>query len=130
MSLNPPMKTLIEIFWYGTLCYANTGFIYLLAHGLLADITSTCSTSDPTDCVNECAATDGCLAIQMVWGSGTCKLMNMIRAYTWEAEQCGFYIRNETDVTITGRSLGAMNQVLQNVVYPSMEECPDGWTVG
>uniref|UniRef100_A0A7E4VKS5 Apple domain-containing protein n=1 Tax=Panagrellus redivivus TaxID=6233 RepID=A0A7E4VKS5_PANRE len=122
-------KNIIVLSCFFTFCSGNKSFIQLFGYGLLADTFETYSTSDSADCVNECAAYDDCLGVQMLRGTGTCNLLHMIRAYTWDPGQCSFFIKNETTVTITGRNLDPMDQVIQNVVYASDNICPDGWTV-
>uniref|UniRef100_A0A7E4V0P4 CW domain-containing protein n=1 Tax=Panagrellus redivivus TaxID=6233 RepID=A0A7E4V0P4_PANRE len=110
------------------ICYCLTDFVHLLGYGLLADTLSVYSTSDVTTCLEKCDNTTSCLAVQMLWGAGKCNLLTMVRAYTYEAPQCAFYLKNGTTVTIINRTLEGMDQLLQNVVYASQEVCPNGWT--
>uniref|UniRef100_A0A7E4WBU2 Apple domain-containing protein n=2 Tax=Panagrellus redivivus TaxID=6233 RepID=A0A7E4WBU2_PANRE len=109
-------------------CYGSTGFIHLLGYGLVADTLTTYVTSDYMDCIDECLTYENCLAIEMMISFGICNLLTMVRSYTLIKSECSFLIKNVSTMTITGRSLDPMDQVIQNVVYASKNVCPDGWS--
>uniref|UniRef100_A0A7E4UST5 C-type lectin domain-containing protein n=1 Tax=Panagrellus redivivus TaxID=6233 RepID=A0A7E4UST5_PANRE len=96
---------------------------------LKADILSQYATIDANDCAIECANTDHCIGFQMLYGTGNCNLLTMVRGYNFDVSQCEYYLKQSTNVTITGRTLTSnIDVVLQNAVYDSQEPCPDGWT--
>uniref|UniRef100_A0A7E4V9J6 Apple domain-containing protein n=1 Tax=Panagrellus redivivus TaxID=6233 RepID=A0A7E4V9J6_PANRE len=119
--------TLISLSGYS---FCDTTFVHLLGSSIYADTLSTYSTLNATDCVEECAVTTSCSAVKMIWGSGTCELLTMIRAAVSDNANCAFYIRKYNDVEIQGRTLDGIDQLVQNAVYASQADCPDGWTAG
>uniref|UniRef100_A0A7E4ULM8 C-type lectin domain-containing protein n=1 Tax=Panagrellus redivivus TaxID=6233 RepID=A0A7E4ULM8_PANRE len=53
----------------------------------------------------------------------------MVRSVTFESNQCQYYLKKFTNVTVVGRSLDGIDALIQNAVYASQSACPNGWTV-
>uniref|UniRef100_A0A7E4UMG0 C-type lectin domain-containing protein n=1 Tax=Panagrellus redivivus TaxID=6233 RepID=A0A7E4UMG0_PANRE len=63
----------------------------------------------------------------MVHGMGTCNLLTMMRSVTFKSDQCKYYLKQSTNVTVEGRHLVGIDALIQNAVYDSQSACPDGW---
>uniref|UniRef100_A0A7E4VKR3 C-type lectin domain-containing protein n=1 Tax=Panagrellus redivivus TaxID=6233 RepID=A0A7E4VKR3_PANRE len=111
-----------------TISDCKTAYLHLNGYEVLADTLSTFSTTDGHDCLRTCARTEACLAVHVAVATETCTLLTMVRDVR-EAMECGYYIKNvTTTMEIANITLNPVEQILQDVVYASNGECPDGWT--
>uniref|UniRef100_A0A7E4ZR91 C-type lectin domain-containing protein n=1 Tax=Panagrellus redivivus TaxID=6233 RepID=A0A7E4ZR91_PANRE len=118
--------SLLNVFNIG---YTYTNFIHLLGWTLKADVVLPFATNDANDCAIECTITTNCTGFQMLHGTGSCNLLTMVRGYSFNVSQCEYYLKQSTNVTITGRKLTSnIDIAIQNAVYDSQLPCPDGWT--
>uniref|UniRef100_A0A7E4UT54 C-type lectin domain-containing protein n=1 Tax=Panagrellus redivivus TaxID=6233 RepID=A0A7E4UT54_PANRE len=63
----------------------------------------------------------------MLYGTGTCNLLTMLRSAVYDSNQCQYYLKKSTNVDIENRQLSDIDKLVQNAVYNSQGECPDGW---
>uniref|UniRef100_A0A7E5A0T8 C-type lectin domain-containing protein n=1 Tax=Panagrellus redivivus TaxID=6233 RepID=A0A7E5A0T8_PANRE len=116
------------IFLVQSFSQSYTNFIHLLGWTLNANVLKQYATSNTNDCGTECALTVNCTGFQMLHGTGQCNLLTMMRSYNFNVSQCGFYLKQSANVTVSGRTLTSnIDKVLQNAVYDSQLICPDGW---
>uniref|UniRef100_A0A7E4V7H0 C-type lectin domain-containing protein n=1 Tax=Panagrellus redivivus TaxID=6233 RepID=A0A7E4V7H0_PANRE len=113
---------------FPTISYCKTAFLHLNGYEVLGDTLLIYSTIDGHDCLKKCAGTEACLAVYVAVDTGACTLLTMVRDVR-EAMECRYYIKNVTATTeIANITLNPVEQILQDAVYASNGECPDGWT--
>uniref|UniRef100_A0A7E4V357 DUF19 domain-containing protein n=1 Tax=Panagrellus redivivus TaxID=6233 RepID=A0A7E4V357_PANRE len=81
------------------------------------------------DCANLSDVMDTCLGFQYLKKTHECNLISAIRNVISNNKYCSFYMKTTTTpMTILGRCLDTTDQMLQDLLYESKGDCPDGWT--
>uniref|UniRef100_A0A7E4V4K1 C-type lectin domain-containing protein n=1 Tax=Panagrellus redivivus TaxID=6233 RepID=A0A7E4V4K1_PANRE len=105
-------------------------FNHLLGYSLYADANALYNSSNPQECIEACYDYYGCTGIQMLWGTGQCSFLQMFRGYTYNTNDCSFYVIQLSKVSVKGRNLTTpIDQQVQNLVYSTMDYCPFNWTI-
>uniref|UniRef100_A0A7E4W415 Apple domain-containing protein n=1 Tax=Panagrellus redivivus TaxID=6233 RepID=A0A7E4W415_PANRE len=118
---------LILLLIFPTIYSDEYQFIHFLGYGFAANYFIKFSTTNVTECIYECISYGYCVGVQFDRSEAMCWLNDQYNAWGYIPGFCGAYVINTTMIDIAGRKLGAMDQLLQNLVYASADVCPFGY---